>query len=185
MDVSALGYRAPDYPFVVEAGKVRELARAVGSTQPEYLGAEPIAMPALLKVAQFSWEPQAGSAVARVGFDRRTPPLHARQQFRFLGPPPGAGTCLQVRTIVGTVRERTSRRLGTVGEVVLESDYRDSAGTLVAQARTTSVQPLSAAAAVDPPVAPAAAGPRAPDRDRLIGTAGFVTDEGGCGGRAD
>jgi acyl dehydratase len=142
MDISAVGYQGPSFPFAIEAGKVHELARAVGSTQAAYLDEVPIAMPIVLKVAQFHWEPSAGSAVDRVGFDLRTPPLHARQEFEFLGPPPSAGVRLRAQTTVDSIRERPSRRLGRVGEVVLSTDFRDVTGTVVARARTTSVQPL-------------------------------------------
>jgi acyl dehydratase len=142
VDASALGYHGPEFGFVVEAGKIRELARAVGSRQQAYLGSEPIAMPVLLKVAQFLWEPAEGSAVLRVGWDARTPPLHARQEFRFTGGAPPAGTALFVRTVVADLRTRPSRSLGTVAEVRLDTEFRTASGILVATACTTSVQPL-------------------------------------------
>jgi acyl dehydratase len=142
VDASALGYHGPEFGFVVEAGKIRELARAVGSRQQAYLGSEPIAMPVLLKVAQFGWEPAEGSAVLRVGWDARTPPLHARQEFWFTGGAPPAGTALSVRTAVADLRTRPSRSLGTVAEVRLDTEFRTASGILVATASTTSVQPL-------------------------------------------
>jgi acyl dehydratase len=142
VDASALGYHGPEFGFVVEAGKIRELARAVGSRQQAYLGSEPIAMPVLLKVAQFGWEPADGSAVLRVGWDGRTPPLHARQEFWFAGSAPPGGTALLARTAVAGLRTRPSRSLGTVHEIRLDTEFRTAGGTLVATARTTSVQPL-------------------------------------------
>lgn len=142
VDASALGYHGPEFGFVIEAGKIRELARAVGSRQQAYLGSEPIAMPVLLKVAQFLWEPAEGSAVLRVGWDARTPPLHARQKFWFADGAPQAGTALSVRTAVADLRTRPSRSLGTVAEVQLDTEFRTASGTLVATACTTSVQPL-------------------------------------------
>jgi acyl dehydratase len=142
VDASALGYRGPEFGFVVEAGKIRELARAAGSRQQAYLGSEPIAMPVLLKVAQFGWEPAERSAVRRVGWNTRTPPLHARQEFWFAGGAPPAGTALVVRTAVADLRTRPSRSLGTVGEVRLDTEFRTASGILVATACTTSVQPL-------------------------------------------
>jgi 3-hydroxybutyryl-CoA dehydratase len=142
VDASALGYHGPEFDFVVEAGKIRELARAVGSRQQAYLGSEPIAMPVLLKVAQFGWEPAQGSAVLRVGWDGRTPPLHARQEFWFTGGAPPAGTALVVRTAVAALRTRPSRSLGTVAEVRLDTEFRTASGILAATACTTSVQPL-------------------------------------------
>lgn len=140
VDDSAVGYRGPAFDFPVEAGKIHELARAVGSDQPAYLGPAPCAPPVLLKVAQFAWEPATASAVARVGFDPADPPLHAEQEFAFVDAPPRAGTMLRVQTSVESIRHRASRHLGAVAEVTLCSEFRDSEHRLVATARSVSVQ---------------------------------------------
>ena len=140
VDPAAVGYRGSAYAFPIERGKIRELALAAGSTNPGYLEADrPPVTPTFLKLAQFLWEPPSGSVIDRVGFDPLNTPLHAAQEFEFHHDLPRAGDELSVRSHVESIRDRPSRRFGTVTSVVITSEFTDRTGSVVATARTTSV----------------------------------------------
>lgn len=123
-------------PFTmdVERGKIREFARAVRSSNPAYLDdPKPVSPPTFLQTAAFWSTPEsmaeypAGIDVARL--------LHGGQEFTFHGPPPRAGTRL-----IGTTRhDRTytkeGRRGGAMRFTEMVTEFRDEAGTLVAESR--------------------------------------------------
>jgi hypothetical protein len=140
VDRSAVGFRGERFPFPLERGKVRELARSVFSQQAAYLDDEsPPIPPTFLKQAQFYWEPPEASVVERCGFDRGNPPLHAEQEFVFHGPPPRTGQVLTAQSVVERIDDKPSRTYGTLTYVVLTTEFRDDTGRLVAETRSTSV----------------------------------------------
>lgn len=140
IDPQAVGVEGPAFEVPIELGKVREMARAAGSRQDAYLTDErAVVTPTFLKVAQFFWEPPDGSVVARIGFDPANPPLHAAQEFEFLGEPPRAGDRLRAVSRVESIEQRPSRRYGHTHHVTITTDFADASGRVVARARTTSV----------------------------------------------
>lgn len=98
----------PPYPFVVEAGAVREFRRAIWAD-----GADRAEVPVTFPVSVTRWRPDGGSSVRDLGFDYRRM-LHARSVFRYPEGPLQAGERLEVTEQHGP---RTTRRRST-GEVL-------------------------------------------------------------------
>lgn len=139
IDRASVGRRGARFRFVVEEGKIRELARATFSTQDAFLGDQPVVPPTFLKLSQFAWELPGRSALDLVGFDPANPPLHAEQEFTYAGPPPRAGDELSGQTVVESIAVRPSRTYGALTYVVIATEYDDPSGRRVAVARSTSV----------------------------------------------
>lgn len=135
----AVGYEGEPYDFPVEQGKIRELARSLGSTQPAYLADDAPMPPTFPKLAQFYWEPPEASVIDRIAFPADNPPLHATQEFEFHGAVPRAGARLTVGSRVESIEDRPSRTYGYLTYVVVATDYLDEHGALAVTARTTSV----------------------------------------------
>jgi hypothetical protein len=139
MNRDAVGAVGAPFELVVERGKIRELARATGSTHPAYLVDEqPIAPPTFL-TTMFFWEGDA-NPWPLVGMDPKRG-LHAEQEYVFFGPPPRAGTKLVCRSRIESMFEKQGRRGGKLGFAVMVTEFRDAAtGRLVAEARMTGVE---------------------------------------------
>jgi hypothetical protein len=130
----------PGYEMVVERGKVREFARATGSTAPEYL--EPTNPPipvTFLRTAAFWRPPDAPSPMAGIKLNLARI-LHGEQEYVFFGPPPRAGTTLTVRSRLESVTEKEGKRGGTMRLIVTVEDFLDPDGRLVAQGRSTLIE---------------------------------------------
>lgn len=139
MDASLEGRTGKPFEMVVELGKVREFARAVGSSDPAYLDtSEPVSPPTFLVTQRF-WtgpehQPLSDSAVTLERF------LHGQQEFTFHGPPPRAGTRLTGVSRVDKVYHKQGKRGGTMTFADLVTEYRDEHGALVAEARATVLE---------------------------------------------
>ena len=139
VDKSAIGATDEPFTMVVEYGKVREFARATKSANPGYLDvADPVIPPTFLTTVSF-WSPPGRSVFSKVKMDLRRL-LHGGQEYTFHGPPPAAGTKLTVQTRVDDIYEKEGKRGGTMTFVVTVSEFRDKAGTLVAEARSTAIE---------------------------------------------
>jgi len=136
----AVGIEGPRFDMWIERGKIREFARATGSSAPEYLEREDAVIPpTFLTTTQF-WEPPEGRAVmAKIGLDNRRV-LHGGQEFVFFGQPPRAGAKLKAHTVVEEIYDKEGRRGGTMTFVVTRTDFSDPDGTVVAQSRTTIIE---------------------------------------------
>jgi hypothetical protein len=146
VDKSAIGATDDPFTMVVEPGKVREFARATQSESPEYLdAAAPVIPPTFLTTVSF-WSPKGQSVFSKVKMDLRRL-LHGGQEYTFHGPPPTAGTTLTVQTRVEDIYEKEGKRGGTMTFVVTISEFRDPAGRLVAEARSTAIETGKAATA--------------------------------------
>jgi hypothetical protein len=123
----------------IERGKVREFARACLDDNPEYAEAsDPPVPPTFLTVRNF-WMSAATSPLARVGLDLHRL-LHGGEEYVFHGPPPRAGEELTFRTRVDAVYEKEGRRGGTMTFVETVTEFRDAAGTLRAECRSTAIE---------------------------------------------
>ena len=139
VDKSAVG--ATDEPFTmpIERGKVREFARATMSSHADYLDDPvPPIPPTFLTTVSF-WSPPGQSVFSKVKMDLRRL-LHGGQEYTFHGPPPVAGTELTVQTRVEDIYEKVGKRGGAMTFVVTVTEFRDEAGTLVAEQRTTIIE---------------------------------------------
>jgi hypothetical protein len=140
MDTSIEGNRGKPFRVVVEEGKVREFARAVKSSNPAYVadGPQPTSPPTFLASSTF-WQgsehsPWGGAAL---NWERI---LHGEQEFVFPGPPPAAGTELTAEARIDRVYEKEGKRGGAMTFVEVVTEYRDLAGTVVAESRSTIIE---------------------------------------------
>jgi N-terminal half of MaoC dehydratase len=139
VDVAAMGRTGEPFEMQLERGKIREFARATRSTNPSYLDdPAPVVPPTFLTTMSF-WSGPESSPWSAVKMDHSRG-LHAEQEYVFPGPPPRAGTPLTVRSRIESITTKPGRRGGELTFVVMVTEFRDSDGTLVAQARLTGVE---------------------------------------------
>jgi hypothetical protein len=139
MDFSLVGRAAAPFEMVVEAGKVREFARATKSSNPAYLGANPISPVTFLMASEF-WTGPENSAWGDTlkNFERL---LHGEQEFVFHGPPPRAGTRLTGVAKIEAMYEKEGKRGGTMQFATLLTEYRDAeTGELLVESRATVIE---------------------------------------------
>lgn len=127
------------YEMPLDRSKVREFARAVQSRSEAHRGPDPIIPPTMLTSARLLWEPQDQAGIPQLGFDMRRI-LHGEEEYVFHGPPPRAGTTLTVETRVVDRYERPGKRGGTMRFGVVVNEFRDEAGTLVAEQRRVIIE---------------------------------------------
>ena len=132
VDSAAVGTTGEPFVMDLEAGKIREFARAVRSS---YEG--PVIPPTFLTTA-FFWQTGDSDPWTAVAMDQSRG-LHAEQEFVFHGPPPRAGQRLIGTSRVTEVYEKQGRN-GTLTFAVMVTEFRDEAGTLVATATLTGVE---------------------------------------------
>jgi hypothetical protein len=137
---NAVGLEGPGFEMMVERGKVREFARATQSRHPEYLDdpAPPIP-PTFLTSVSFWQPPEANELWAKLGIDGHRL-LHGEQEYEFFWQVPRAGTALVARTRVEEIYEKEGKRGGTMTFVVTVTDFHNTEGDLVAQARSTAIE---------------------------------------------
>jgi N-terminal half of MaoC dehydratase len=141
MNKSALGEASLPFTMEVERGKIHEFARAVRAAHPAYFTADrPIAPPTFLTTMAFWAELVPGSKLwEKLEIDQKRL-LHAEQEYVFHGAPPRAGTKLTCQSKITDIYEKEGRRGGTLTFVVMVTEFRDEAGKLVAEARSTGVE---------------------------------------------
>jgi acyl dehydratase len=141
IDASALGKLGTPFELDVERGKVREFARAVRASHRAYFdGDAPLAPPTFLTTS-FFWEEHVPGANPwhAVKMDQRRG-MHAEQEYLFHGPPPRAGARLLARSRISDVFSKQGKRGGVLHFAVMVTEFRDRAGTLVAEAKMTGVE---------------------------------------------
>ena len=132
------------FTFPVEAGKVREFAKAVmDDDNPIYWDAEyarskgfkaPIVPPTFVQASAF-WRPPLPSATRR---DLRRV-LHGEQEFEYRHPI-YVGDVLTVNTRMVQQYEKTGRRGGTMKFTVYETTYTNQDGQVCVIARSTTIE---------------------------------------------
>lgn len=127
------------YEIAIEAGKVREFARATQSRHPDHHGSAPVIPATFLTTARLVWEPRDQAPIPRLGFDVARS-LHAEEEYVFHGPPPSAGTILSVETRIHDTFEKQGARGGRLRFAVVVNEFRDASGALVAEQRSTLVE---------------------------------------------
>ena len=135
-----VGREGPAFDMVVEWGKIREFARATGSSSPDYVDQPDAVVPPTFLTTVVFWQPPEASELYRaVDIDLRRL-LHGQQEFLFTGAPPRAGDVLHARTVVEEIYEKDGRRGGVMTFVVMRTDFTDDNGTIVAQSRSTAIE---------------------------------------------
>jgi hypothetical protein len=133
--------------MLIETGKIREYARATGSTHPEYLGRMDSPIPPTFLATVVFWqdlfgelqkssEIQEALAHAGIGYDARNL-LSLAQEYVFHGPPPHAGDTLETELRFDGVEEKQSRR-GTMLMVLFTVLFHRGDGTTAAECHYTS-----------------------------------------------
>lgn len=141
--VDQIGLKGPSYDVYIERGKVREFARAMQAPLPEFLDGEKQIIPATFLVsAPYTWgytlERPRGTAFADIDHDL-TVSLHAEESFSFYGPLPFVGEKLIATPSLEKTWEKHGRNGGKLTFLTLLNEYRDQAGALRAEQRSTSV----------------------------------------------
>jgi hypothetical protein len=125
----------------IELGKVREFARATGASDPAYFSSEAPPIPPTFLMTTAFWQPEGmlrpyealGMNLKRV--------LHGEQRFSFFtNEPIRVGDVLHVEVRIEDVRTKKGRRGGTMRLARIVTDFRDLAGNLVAQGRSSTIE---------------------------------------------
>ncbi|MBB5160556.1 MaoC family dehydratase N-terminal domain-containing protein [Mycobacterium sp. AZCC_0083] len=124
------------WEVVVERGKIAEFADAMLSDDPAYRGPDAIVPPTFLTSAA-RWAPPG--VRVNVGFDRKRL-LHGEQEFVFHGELPAAGEVVTARERIVDRFAKPGKRGGTMRFATVVTEYRDAAGTLVAEAKATFIE---------------------------------------------
>jgi hypothetical protein len=124
------------WEVVVERGKIAEFADAMLSEDPAYRGPDAIIPPTFLTSAA-RWAPPG--VRVNVGFDRKRL-LHGEQEYTFHGELPGAGDVVTAQERIVDRFSKPGKRGGTMRFATVVTEYRDAAGTLVAEAKATFIE---------------------------------------------
>jgi hypothetical protein len=124
------------WEMVVERGKIAEFAEAMLSEEPAYRGAAAIIPPTFLTGAA-RWAPPG--VRVNVGFDRKRL-LHGEQEYTFHGDLPASGDVLTAQERIVDRFSKPGKRGGTMRFATVVTEYRDPAGTLVAEAKATFIE---------------------------------------------
>jgi hypothetical protein len=124
------------WEVVVERGKIAEFADSMLCDDPAYRGPDPIVPPTFLTSAA-RWAPPG--VRVNVGFDRKRL-LHGEQEYTFHGDLPAAGEVLTAQERIVERFAKPGKRGGTMRFATVVTEYRDAAGTLVAEAKATLIE---------------------------------------------
>ncbi|MDV3124602.1 MaoC family dehydratase N-terminal domain-containing protein [Mycobacterium sp. 21AC1] len=124
------------WEVVVERGKIAEFAEAMLSEDPAYRGPDAIIPPTFLTSAA-RWAPPG--VRVDVGFDRKRL-LHGEQEYTFHGELPAAGDVLTAHERIVERFTKPGKRGGTMRFATVVTEYRDTTGVLVAEAKATFIE---------------------------------------------
>ncbi len=142
---SIVGLRGPDYQVPVERGAIRQFARSLYSSHPDWLeDPQALVPPTFLLSAGYHWgyileRPPAGSDLAKIPQDQGRG-TDGEQEFVFYGEPPRAGQVLTARARVADHFYKQGRSGGRLEFVVMQTDFHDAQGRLVARWQPTSIR---------------------------------------------
>ena len=139
VDKAALGQAGEPFAMPIERGKIREYARAIGSSHPDYIDVDDPVVPAHFLTTTFFWENDTGNPWDRVAMSPQRG-MHAEQEYVFHGEPPRAGIRLMCTSRIDKIYEKTSRSGNELTFVEMVTEFRDSRGVLVAEAKMTAVE---------------------------------------------
>jgi hypothetical protein len=124
------------WEVVVERGKIAEFADSMLCDDSAYRGPDAIVPPTFLTSAA-RWAPPG--VRVNVGFDRKRL-LHGEQEYTFHGDSPAAGEVLTAQERIVERFAKPGKRGGTMRFATVVTEYRDAAGTLVAEAKATFIE---------------------------------------------
>jgi acyl dehydratase len=141
IDRSLLGVWGPEGTMRVEAGKIREFAKAVKDGNTAYTQDGAVAPPTFLMTVAH-WMGDLGQTRSAVKLDYRRL-LHGEQEFEFVKPI-RAGDVLTFRSRTKDVFEKDGKRGGKMLFVIGETEYRNQKGEVVAYTRNTAIETADA-----------------------------------------
>ena len=141
VDKAAQGAKGMPFVMDIERGKIHEFARATGSDNTEYFSGDTPPSPPTFLTTQFFWEDLVAGSNPwdKVNMSQKRG-MHAEQEYKFFGPPPKAGTRLHCQSRIENIYEKEGRRGGTLTFAIMVTEFRDTDGKLVAEARLTGVE---------------------------------------------
>jgi acyl dehydratase len=141
IDRSLIGVWGPEGTMRVEAGKIREFAKAVKDGNTAYAQDAAVAPPTFLMTIAH-WMGDLGQTRSAVKLDYRRL-LHGEQEFEFVKPI-RAGDVLTFRSRTKDVFEKDGKRGGKMLFVIGETEYRNQKGEVVAYTRNTAIETADA-----------------------------------------
>jgi acyl dehydratase len=149
-DTSDIGRVGKPVTMRIEAGKIREFAKAIKDRNPLYFDeglakAERggIMPPPTFLMTLAHWDDGEGQPYVKLDTRRI---LHGEQEFEYYKPI-YVGDTLTAVTRVANVFEKTGGRGGTMTFVVMDTDFTNQKGDKVAVARSTLIETGQAVAA--------------------------------------
>lgn len=146
--------RGPDYQVPIERGAIRQFARSLHSSHPDWLDdPQPVVPPTFLLSAGYHWgyileRPPAGSALAVIDQSQGVG-TDGEHEFVYFGAPPRAGVELTASTHVADHFYKQGRAGGRLEFFVMQTDFHDQHGRLVARWRPTSIRTEKVASAAE------------------------------------
>lgn len=135
----AVGRSGTPFTIEIERGKVREFARATGSTNDAYLETENPPIPPTFLTTQLFWQTATSNPWVEAEFSPERG-LHAEQEYTFFGPPPKAGATLTGVSTITNMYDKQNRSGGTMTFIEMVTQYTDETGRVVAEAKMTGVE---------------------------------------------
>jgi len=143
IDRSWIGRQGEPMVMHIERGKIREFAKAIKDDDPLYFDEEfaqreagGIMPPVTFLQTMAHWDDGGGRIRPPMDLKRT---LHGEQEFE-LCRPIHVGDVLTARTRVADLYEKAGRRGGTMTFVVMETDFTNQRGELVARARQVGIE---------------------------------------------
>jgi acyl dehydratase len=142
-DKSDIGKTGKPITIHVEYGKIREFARSIKDPNPIYHDPEyakkevgGVMAPPTFLMTLAHWDDGEGRPHVKMDLRRV---LHGEQEFEYLKPI-YAGDVLTAVTRVTDVYEKAGSRGGTMAFVIMETEYKNQRGDLVAYTRSTTIE---------------------------------------------
>ncbi len=138
IDHSLIGQWGPAGTMRVEAGKIREFARAVKDPNPAFAADEGAVAPPTFLMTIAHWIGDLSKTRSAVKLDYRRL-LHGEQEFEYVRPI-RAGDVLTFRSRTKEVFEKAGKRGGKMLFIIGETEYRNQRGEVVAYTRNTAIE---------------------------------------------
>src|SRR5262245_13855669 len=144
IDHSLIGQWSAEGRMRIEAGKIREFARAVKDTNPAFFADDGALAPPTFLMTIAHWIGDMGATRSAVKLDYRRL-LHGEQDFEYVRPI-RAGDVLTFRSRTKEVFEKAGKRGGKMLFVIGETEFRNESGDVVAYMRNTAIETEGAVA---------------------------------------
>ena len=144
VDKSYVGQTGEPVTMHVERGKIREFAQAIKDDDPLYFDEDHARrtaggiMPPMTFLQTVQHWDDTGEGRPRLPFDLKRV-LHGEQEYEFLEPIHAGDVLTAVSTIVD-VYEKPGKRGGSMNFAVIETEYRNQRGVIVARARHITIE---------------------------------------------